>query len=193
MDPWDPYSFSTMGSAGDPFNYYADPNYSTNFAPTAYSPTGDAMVGQREAYAPQTSPSQVPGTSGSPYYTRSATPGGVNQGDGTGTPNSPYGSLAGLLGLGGSNTTNPGTGMTDRNMKMAQLGMRMLAPPASPLRQGAPPAQLSTRLRSARFQAPMLGPAFARRSKRPASYSDKNLRRHRSAARARATPIISRI
>jgi hypothetical protein len=101
------------------------------------------MVG-RETYAPVTSRSQVPGTSGAPHYTPSATPGGVSQSDGTGTPSSPYGSLAAMLGLGGSNTTNPGGGLTDRNMKMAQLGMRMLAPPASPLWQGAPPAQLST-------------------------------------------------
>ena len=41
--------------------------------------------------------------------------------------------------LSAAGAMKPGQGM-----KIAQLGMRMLAPPASPLRQGAPPAQLST-------------------------------------------------
>src|SRR5262245_31870634 len=125
MDPWDPYNFSGMGSAADPFNYQADPYYSTQFAPTTTSRYGDEMVG-REAYAPVTSPSQVPGTSGSPRYTPSATPGGVSQGDGTGMPSPPsapydygaipYGGLAaGLAGM-FAPARGGGGGFTDKNM-----------------------------------------------------------------------------
>src|SRR5262245_49171840 len=84
MDPWDPYSFYGMGSAGDPFNYYAGADYSTQFGPTAQSPYGDEMVGSRDPYARPTPRSQVPGTAGEPEYTpsvngdvASGSPGGV--------------------------------------------------------------------------------------------------------------------
>src|SRR5262249_61921582 len=69
MDELDPFNFAGMGTGSDPFNYYSTTNYSTNFAPTDYAPSGDAMV------APS-SPSMVPGTSGAPSHTPSATPGG---------------------------------------------------------------------------------------------------------------------
>ena len=112
----------------------------------------------RDADMPSTSSSQVPGTSGAPQgYTPSATPGGVSTGSPdshaasgytsapqlTGGQQSPWGSLAGLFGLNApqsmAGAMKPGQGA-----KIAQLGMRMLQPPASPLRQGAPMAQLST-------------------------------------------------
>ena len=112
-----------------------------------YGTNGGEQPG--EATATPSSVSQVPGTSGAPRETPSATPGSV----GTGNPASaaslaggqasPWGSLAALFGLNapqkGANAMKPGQGMN-----IAQLGMRMLAPPASPLRQGAPASTLSS-------------------------------------------------
>jgi len=46
MDELDPFNFSTMGSRSDPCNYYSYPGHSTQFAPTAHTPSGDAMVGR---------------------------------------------------------------------------------------------------------------------------------------------------
>ena len=93
-----------------------------------------------------TSRSAVPGTSGAPGgYTPSATPGGVASGHGTGTPSTPFGSLAGLLGLGGGAQGTTGGAMSPQRARtIEQLGMRMLGPPGSPLRPGAPPSTLST-------------------------------------------------
>ena len=101
--------------------------------------------------------SQVPGTMGEPQgYTPSATPGGVATGSPPthaasgytaapmlgGGQQSPWGSLAGILGLGAPQSA-AGAMQPGQGQKIAQLGMRMLQPPASPLRQGAPMAQLS--------------------------------------------------
>ena len=61
---------------------------------------GGDMPPMRESAAPATSPSQVPGTSGALSATPSATPGGVASGNPGGAPANPWGSLAGLLGLG---------------------------------------------------------------------------------------------
>ena len=95
-----------------------------------------------EATATPASYSQVPGTSGAPRETASATPGGVSSGNPAGGPQSPWGSLAGLMGLNAPQTM-AGAMRPGQGMKIAQLGMRMLAPPASPLRMGAPAPTLS--------------------------------------------------
>jgi hypothetical protein len=97
-----------------------------------------------EASAMPRSPSQVPGTSGSPPETPSAYH-GVSSGAGTGTPSTPWGSISGMLGLGGAagGAQRPGMGPQQAST-MEQLGMRMLAPPGNPLRPGAPAPQLST-------------------------------------------------
>jgi hypothetical protein len=160
-DWWSPFNFSTMGSTSNPFNYYADPDNSIQFRPPARSPYGDDMVAPtREANAPPTSPSQVPGTSGSPAYTPAATPGGVSQSDGTGTasvpePSAPYGYdyvpgggyvpgvLAAMLapgtsGGGNNNATNK------QALALLQLGQKLQQRP-NPMpqpQQQAGPAQL---------------------------------------------------
>jgi hypothetical protein len=91
------------------------------------------------------SPSQVPGTSGAPPETASRTPGGVSSGAGQGTPGTPWGSLAGLLGMGGAASgATPAGGMTPaQRAAMSLQGMRMLQPQGNPLRPGAPPSTLS--------------------------------------------------
>ena len=106
--------------------------------------------GQAADAAPGASPSQVPGTSGAPQSTPSATPGGVSTGSPGANPAayaggqaSPFGSLAGLFGLNAPQSA-AGAMRPGQGMKIAQLGMRMLAPPASPLRQGQPAPTLSS-------------------------------------------------
>ena len=106
--------------------------------------------GQAPDAALGASPSQVPGTSGAPQSTPSATPGGVSTGSPGQSPaslaggqSSPWGSLAGLFGLNAPQSA-AGAMKPGQGQKIAQLGMRMLAPPASPLRQGQPAPTLST-------------------------------------------------
>jgi hypothetical protein len=122
---------------------YAAAGWGGEGTPASYSPpSAEAMAGAR-------SPSQIPGTSGAPGgYTPAATPGGVSTGAGTGTAGSPWGSIAGMLGLGGAAGGAPrpfGGGMAPPQARtMEQLGMRMLGPPGNPMRPGAPSPQLST-------------------------------------------------
>ena len=88
MDPdLNPYDFYGMGTGSDPFNYYSAPGYATNFAALDYAPSGDRTVAaapddypSQEASATRASRSAVPGTTGAPSYTPSATPGGVSGG-----------------------------------------------------------------------------------------------------------------
>ena len=117
---------------------------------------GESAMPAGEATATPSSPSQVPGTSGAPGETPSSTPGGVSTGSpdshassgfspaslAGGAQTSPWGSLAGLFGLNAPQSMR-GAMQPGQGMKIAQLGMRMLAPPASPLRQGQPAPQLS--------------------------------------------------
>jgi hypothetical protein len=97
----------------------------------------------REDTATPRSQSQVPGTSGAPRYTPSSTPGGVASGNPGSAPSSPWGSLAGILGLNAPQSA-AGAMKPGQGLKIAQLGLRMLSPPASPIRQGAAAPQLST-------------------------------------------------
>jgi len=100
-DPWSNVPYD-VGSYRDPQASY--------YSPGIYDqPSGEASA-QPRSY------SQVPGTSGAPNETASAY-GGVNTGAGTGS-RIPYGGLAG------------GTPRDWRsNMRLAQLGMQMMAPP----------------------------------------------------------------
>src|SRR5262245_3651163 len=84
MDDYFPFSLGGMGTgvadpwSGVPYNVgsYSDPQASY-YSSDPYEPSG-------EASSPASSYSQVPGTSGSPNETPSATPGGVSTGGGTG-------------------------------------------------------------------------------------------------------------
>src|SRR5215475_1264403 len=135
-------------------NYYSSPQWPDNY----YS--GEATA---QPYSPS---GTYPSTFGAPSETPSATPGGVSSGRGTGMPNaypsSPWGSLAGMFGLGGgspdSRTGMPnaypswpwgnllgGAGaptqpMTDRQrLAMGLMGTRMMQPPQNPAPYGMIP------------------------------------------------------
>jgi len=132
MDP--EYSIPGLGT-------YAAPGWggSSTTEPTYSPPSGEATAGMR-------SPSQVPGTSGAPIETASRTPGGISSGSGQGTAGTPWGSLAGLLGLGGgASGASPAGGNISPQQRgaMALQGMRMLQPQGNPMRPGAPPSMLS--------------------------------------------------
>jgi hypothetical protein len=132
MDEFNPYDFYGMGGGSDPFNYYAPSDYSTNFAAPTSSPYGDPMVGgdyqSDEAAQYPRSASSVPGTSGAPARTPSRTPGDVSSGAGTGWAGTPSGSLFGGLPASPA-TRSQQSGLPKTALTMAQLGMKMLAPP----------------------------------------------------------------
>jgi len=87
----------------------------------------------------------VPGTSGAPGgYTPSPTPGGVATGGGTGTASTPWGNLAGMLGIGGGGPAPAAAGPNSaQRAAMMLAGWRMLQP-TTPMSRGGTPATLST-------------------------------------------------
>jgi len=126
--------------------YYSSPQWPNNY----YS--GEATA---QPYSPNQMPGTYPSTYGAPSETPSATPGGVSSGRGTGMPNaypsSPWGSLAGMFGLGGATAGSPAPSwpwgnsagiqsMTDRQrLAMGLMGARMMQPPQNPAPYGMIP------------------------------------------------------